>query len=330
MSRLRALVVVLGLPLILLLSGCMRFHADVEILGGGSDEIEYTVIMAVRNKDFEASGDKPPEDPCAGMRTSGPDDKLEPIKQPGPEGFTGCRITGRGGTDALNKLDVKIDKSNGVWTIKVSPEGAAGGEAPPDNSADFRFSVTFPGDVLSHNGSSTLDGRTVTWTDPADLLSKQGLVAQGRDDVDKLVLPGEINPKDAKSGGPAFGVPSWVIAIVVSAVVLAVSWLLIELTIRRKRRGPPSDGPSDGPGTGAGGPAPGQHRSGPSGTWQAQGGQRLPGGPHPGAPYPGWGPQPQGPQWGSPMQQGQAPGQWGGPPGDPGRPSNPDRWAPPN
>lgn len=29
----------------------------------------------------------------------------------------------------------------------------------------FKVSVTFPGKVISHSGSSSVDGNTVTWTD---------------------------------------------------------------------------------------------------------------------------------------------------------------------
>jgi hypothetical protein len=45
----------------------------------------------------------------------------------------------------------------------------------------FEFSVTFPGGVLEHNGSSTVWLNTVTWRDPDDLMSDTGLRATGRD-----------------------------------------------------------------------------------------------------------------------------------------------------
>ncbi|MDO4413173.1 MAG: hypothetical protein Q4B98_09080 [Cutibacterium sp.] len=45
---------------------------------------------------------------------------------------------------------------------------------------NFKVSVTFPGEVLSHSESSKVDGKTVTWTSIEDLESYSGLEASGK------------------------------------------------------------------------------------------------------------------------------------------------------
>ncbi|NLT29651.1 MAG: hypothetical protein GXX86_04230 [Propionibacterium sp.] len=328
MSRSRVVLAVLTIPLVLVLSGCMRYVVDIGITGGDSTEIEYSMDAGMRNKDAEAEGEEIPDDPCEGAGRTFPDVTLEPYSDDGPDGYTGCRISGTMTAEDLTDSGMTISKSNGVWTFHHEGDSSgsmSGGESPDEMISDFRVSVTFPGEVLSHNGSSTVEGTTVTWTDPADLMTSQGLRAQGRDNVDDIVFEGEVSLDEAKPGG-GLGIPPWAIALTVTVLVLAVSWVLIELLIRRKRgNGPPNDPPPPG---GPGGPV------GSSGTIHRGRGPdwRPPYSAPPAGPGPWQNPQ----GFGSgPHQPGQQPGPsqpwgWGGPPNQAGQPpSGPDRWAPP-
>lgn len=85
---------------------------------------------------------------------------------------------------------------------------------------DFKVSVTFPGTVLSHSGSSKVDGDTVTWTDVSDLLSPDGLTASG------------------KSQG---GLPGWVWGIG-ALVTLASGGAVAAMIINRRWWARPRDG----------------------------------------------------------------------------------------
>ena len=80
--------------------------------------------------------------------------------------------------------------------------------------------MTFPGTVLSHSGSSKVDGGTVTWTDVNDLLSPDGLTASG------------------KSQG---GLPGWVWGIG-ALVMLAIGGAVAAMIINRRWWARPRDG----------------------------------------------------------------------------------------
>ncbi len=85
---------------------------------------------------------------------------------------------------------------------------------------DVRISITFPGDVLEHNGD--LDGRTVTWApDPGETLE---LSARARD-----------------SGG-ASGIPAWAWILI---AVLAVAGVLAALFFASRRE--PTEAATESP-----------------------------------------------------------------------------------
>ncbi|HSN42916.1 MAG TPA: hypothetical protein VLR88_02530, partial [Propionibacteriaceae bacterium] len=99
--------------------------------------------------------------------------------------FIGCRITTSAPLSVVDSSGTNLKLADGVWTFKIGAselEGMGGsGELTSDAFTDFRVSVTFPGEVLTHNGSSNVDRRTVTWASSDDLLSAEGLRATGKD-----------------------------------------------------------------------------------------------------------------------------------------------------
>ncbi|MSS46031.1 hypothetical protein FYJ43_08260 [Cutibacterium sp. WCA-380-WT-3A] len=122
-----------------------------------------------------------------------------------------------------NPIDIAFDDR----TIHFHVDGSAFSDCVPGidsrdigggaDVVNFRVSVAFPGTVLSHSGSSTVDGNTVTWTDVNDLVSAQGLTAAGKDES---------------------GLPSWVWgigALVALAIGGAVAAVVVSAT-RPKRR----------------------------------------------------------------------------------------------
>jgi hypothetical protein len=105
---------------------------------------------------------------------------------------------------------------------------------------DFRVSVTFPGEVTSHNGSSTVEGTTVTWTDASDLTSGEGLRAT------------------ADEPGSVLALLPWLGAALLVAAGVVAGVLLVNRRARATGR-PAAGAPQWGPPPGAGYPAqPGQ------------------------------------------------------------------------
>ncbi|MGJ6981602.1 LppM family (lipo)protein [Aestuariimicrobium soli] len=179
----RALLVLL-VPLLLALTSCVRMQANYRIVSG--DRIEVIASVGVE-KSVAEQGDKPvtKEQLCEGNDTAGaPDttDLHDLTKEPYDDGaYLGCRITGWG---TLAELGDVITLHDGVWTFHMaSPETKNAEEA--DQAAklisDFRVSVAFPDEVLTHSGSSTVENRTVTWADAHDLYSGDGLTATGKE-----------------------------------------------------------------------------------------------------------------------------------------------------
>jgi len=168
---------VLIVTLALLLTGCMRLKADFTI--SADDEVAVVMDVGLNKQTADQSGTSQ-DDMCGGQG----------VGQTGINGTTesyddgtyvGCRITGTVAIGDMKGEGLTITRADNVYTFTWA-SGDTGGEAAGMSAAmvsDFRVAVTFPGKVLSHNGSSTVEGTTVTWTSAADLFTSEGLVATG-------------------------------------------------------------------------------------------------------------------------------------------------------
>lgn len=80
--------------------------------------------------------------------------------------FVGCKAT-CSVSRTIDSTGTNLKLADGVWTSSSPAQDLEGtgqsGQLTEDAFSDFRLSVSFPGEVLSHNGSSTVEGRTVTW-----------------------------------------------------------------------------------------------------------------------------------------------------------------------
>ncbi|MGD8214084.1 LppM family (lipo)protein [Aestuariimicrobium sp. Y1814] len=185
MSSSRRLAAALLVPILVVLSGCVKYKADYEIVS--EDEIRLVTDIGL-DKSSEVAADTTKEEMCETQGTGAPtlkDEKREPYDD---GTYIGCRISGSAPTSQLGE-DLTITKQDdGTWLfhIKGSEEDESEGSAAMFDS--FEVTVTFPGKVLSHNGSSTANGRTVTWTNPNDLFSPDGLRATGEDGGGSMVL----------------------------------------------------------------------------------------------------------------------------------------------
>lgn len=205
-TTLRRGITFLLLPVLVVLTGCVRYEATYDIKS--LDEIQVTTDFGMK-KAYADSEDKVCEDGGSGTQSGAPTLKNEKRESYDDGTYIGCKTTGTISASELTSSSggVEVTLTDGVYTFKVS--GTQAGSASSASSIDhFKFSVTFPGKVLTHNGSSTVNGNTVTWTDPKDAFTTEGLVATGEEGG---VLP---------SGGSLL----WLIigAAVVGAIVLGV------------------------------------------------------------------------------------------------------------
>ena len=217
------------LPLLLLLGGCVRLDTDIVI--SSRDTVDMSMLIAIQD-DYAAAVDTFCEQDGAGGTVSTYDEG----------GYVGClrEVTGAP-LSALSddNLDLSIVHADGEYRFAmVSTElgVSAGGDEQLIASlfTDFRVSVTFPGQVTAHNGSSTVDGTTVTWTDASDMASGEGLRAT------------------ADESGSVLTLLPWL-----GAALLVAAGVVVGLLLLNRSKGTPASGaPQWSPPPGAGFPPP--------------------------------------------------------------------------
>ena len=175
MSRLsRRLVAILTIPLLLMLSSCIRMTADYDIVS--EDEIKLVANIGVQNSFADQMGSELPSLCDQGDFDDVEGATAEEYTEEGPEGYTGCEISGTATLADMGGDGTSITLVDDVWTFSMDGE-ESNEEMSADMFTDFRVSVTFPGKVLSHSGTSTVEGTTVTWANAADMFTADGLTA---------------------------------------------------------------------------------------------------------------------------------------------------------
>ncbi|WP_203567528.1 LppM family (lipo)protein [Aestuariimicrobium ganziense] len=219
--RLRRLAILLAVPLLFLFTSCMRMQANFDIKS--AERVEVTMDVGLQKALAEQSGETmTKEELCEESSTgSKPTDGLNDAKtEPYDDGtYIGCKVTGWAPAGTLSSSGSTINLTDGVWTFQMSGDGSTGGTEASQAAAmlsDFKVSVTFPGKVLTHNGTSTVDGKTATWTSAKDLFTAEGLKATAEDG----------------SGG----IPIWVWAIVGVLGLAAIGALVWYLMNERKKK----------------------------------------------------------------------------------------------
>lgn len=174
---------VLVVPILLALSAC-RIETGFEILN--ADEFRYTYDLSVP---ADSEENLTPEEICESLVQS-EGDRVE--AEAYADENIGCRLTM---VLAINDTDGMISLADDVWTFTIAPEMLEDQRGQMEQLDEVVVSVTFPAEVISHSGSSTLDGTTVTWTDIDEIFGEEGLSATARD-VEGGSAPGSILPTD--------------------------------------------------------------------------------------------------------------------------------------
>ena len=81
--------------------------------------------------------------------------------------YVGCKVS--------DISHLSFDESSKQWSFHMPGSNSQGISA--SMITDFEVKVTFPGKVLTASGTGEISGNTVTWKDPADLTSSEGLKA---------------------------------------------------------------------------------------------------------------------------------------------------------
>lgn len=171
----RVVAVLLCVPLMIMLSSCVRMKATYEIKSETEADVSIDMGMLKsaadqggqsRTKESMCEGDGGLASPTKGVKNA----KAEPYDD---GEYIGCKVTGTAQISELEVLTLKDD----VWTFDMKSGDSSGSGEDASLFTDFKVSVKFPGKVLTHNGSSTVQGTTVTWTDPKDIFTSEGLKA---------------------------------------------------------------------------------------------------------------------------------------------------------
>ena len=173
----RRLIALLVLPLVVVLSSCMRLQTDYEILG--DNKVRVAIDFGARNDVLGELGEDVPNF-CEQDGLMNPKGLTkQEYSDADDDGYSGCRLTGTTTISELNESGTSLTLDDeGTWRFLMEGnDSMEGATMTPDMFSDFMIRIAFPGEVLTHNGASTVEGTTVTWSNPADLLSDEGLEA---------------------------------------------------------------------------------------------------------------------------------------------------------
>ena len=230
----------LVVPVLLLMTGCVKLNADIVL--HTDDSIDLTMDVGIEQSAASTMGIT---DMCATMTESGgsgvnvSDVTMTPHTD---GGYVACKIQGKGTIQDAVGEGISITHADGVFTFKMN--GTDLGTNVPSSYgdlstilSDLKISVTFPGEVLTHNGNSTVSGTTVTWSDVNDFFTAEGLEATGKDTGS--VLGG--------GGGAGGGVNKWLIIGIIGGV-LVIGAIIAVLLLTRKKQPPTGAWPPAQPG----------------------------------------------------------------------------------
>jgi len=218
----------LVVPALLLLSGCVRLNADITL--HPDDTMDVAMDIGIQQAAASAIGIT---DMCASMTESAGSGTSIPNATFTPHtdnGYISCKIEG---TVPINEsMDgLTITHADGVFTFAMKGASLESSTSQYGDLGtiltDLKISVTFPGDVLTHNGKSTVSGRTVTWSDVNDFIGTEGLLATGKDSAGIAGIGGG-------GGGSRLGLILGIIG------VLLVAGIVVAVVLSRRGKKPPT------------------------------------------------------------------------------------------
>lgn len=159
-----------------LLMGAGRFNYGMEIQN--ENDVRSTFVYGISKADIAKAGNKPSDfADCEELFEVSASDKARGQKPKFVEdkNYVNCEYSVDTTAEAARGVGLGLDFDADRVSLSIGSKFFNYVELDKFPVADFKVSVTFPGKVLSHSGSSTVDGNTVTWTDVKD--SKSGMKA---------------------------------------------------------------------------------------------------------------------------------------------------------
>jgi hypothetical protein len=215
---------VLGMLLVLALSGCVRFQADLRV--DDRNLIDGDILVAVITTDEPGSADNARESvdeieaQLLGGLSGAEGVSEEPYEQ---DDYVGTRFTlndtpiealDGGDADGALRLTREGDEFAFSGTLDFTPddEPIDGEDVQGDpQDSDISVAISFPGEVLEHNGQ--LAGNQVTWT---------------------TTLEGSVD-MEARASAIPNGPPAWVWAVAAGAALL-IAAVIVFVVVRMRRR----------------------------------------------------------------------------------------------
>ncbi|MCL2422489.1 MAG: hypothetical protein FWD11_01115 [Micrococcales bacterium] len=161
-------------------SGCMKIDLSIDIKS--DDDIWVSSVLGARRSAVEAQ-EINADDLCEslnkddGVTLYAPGLTDAPATDVSDDKYVACKMEG---TSNLENMTDNLEHVDGTYVFTMdSSDSSEGVNSSMVDSVEI--SVTFPGKVLEHNGSSTVSGTTVTWTNPDDMFTPEGLRAVGED-----------------------------------------------------------------------------------------------------------------------------------------------------
>ena len=228
MTRSRKILAALGMLLVLVLAGCVRFQADLRLnpddtvngddhRGGGHRRRRRSRAMRPRQAPTASRRRSCPNLRGADGVTASDYDQDEYIGTKFDMSNTPIDAFSGGGEDGALTLTREGSEFAFSGTLDFTPDDGETEVGPDDDTSNISVSVTFPGAVTEHNGE--LEGTTVTWSGTIE--SKIDMEARG----------------SAVSTGP----PAWlwlVAGIATLLIVLAI--VFVAIRSRRTSASPPA------------------------------------------------------------------------------------------
>lgn len=185
-------ILLLLLPLLLGLTSCVRYRVEYDIVDKERVKLNWNIGIRKPEEGAQAPGEITVENICQAVveHAQTPEELAQAPYE--DDLFHACRFTGElpinhkrlTGPAPDQAQIITYNETRREWTFRYSSGSGNTSMESASTFTDFEVRVTFPGRVLSASGSGRIEGNTVTWSDPKDMYTDEGLRATASADPD--------------------------------------------------------------------------------------------------------------------------------------------------